>query len=279
MIVAESIQELREHLYSLRMQGKSIAFVPTMGALHKGHLSLINLAQKNADIVVLSIYVNPTQFLPGEDLDKYPKTLSTDLAASEEVGVDLVFTPTSEDIYPAPPKLQIHVSELAEYMCGKSRPGHFEGVLQIVNKLFNLVRPDIAVFGQKDYQQFRLIEQMVHEFNHPIQLIMAPIIRDFDGLALSSRNRYLNPKERNKALALYEAIRKTKDSIYSSLSFDIDSAKSRIEESGLQIDYFNVYSVSNLQPVQQISRGSKYVIAGAVFCGKTRLIDNELITL
>lgn len=279
MIVAESIQELKESLASYRKAGQTIAFVPTMGALHKGHLELAHLASKHADKVVVSIFVNPTQFLAGEDLDKYPKTLKTDLAACDEVGVDCVFTPSPAEIYPASTMLTIQISDLAEHLCGASRPGHFEGVLQIVNKLFNIVKPDVAVFGQKDYQQFRIIQQMVNEFNHAVRLVMAPIIRDFDGLALSSRNRYLNPSERSKAVVLYHSLRRIKDSIFNDLSFDLNSARKHIEESGLRIDYIGVYNASNLQPVEKIERGSKYVIAGAIYAGTTRLIDNELLSL
>jgi pantoate--beta-alanine ligase len=279
VIVVSTIEDLRSELAKLRQVGKKMALVPTMGALHKGHLELIQQASDMADYVAVSIFVNPTQFLPNEDLSKYPRTLQTDLDACEDMGVDLVFTPSTEEMYTKNQFISFSVGQIAKEMCGKSRPGHFVGVVQVVNKLFNLFKPDIAIFGQKDFQQFRIIKAMVEEFNHPVKLIMAPIVREFDGLARSSRNRYLNENERKQAPVLYECIKQIKDQIYQSKSVDISKATTKLNAANLKIDYLGVYSVTDLAPIDKPELGNTYVIAGAVYAGRTRLIDNELIKL
>lgn len=197
------IQEIRNEVAELKSQGKTIAFVPTMGALHQGHLSLIRLAQQKADEVVVSIYVNPEQFGPNEDFEDYPRQLQEDLAACEAEGVSLVFIPNDEIMYGSGEKyLSIKLERLNVHMDGGSRPGFFEGIVLVVNKFFNIIEPDVAIFGQKDIQQFQILKQMVHEFNHNVEMIAAPIARANDGLALSSRNAYLSDQQR-KLLQAY----------------------------------------------------------------------------
>lgn len=279
MLVVSTIEELRAELAKLKKVGKKGALVPTMGALHKGHLGLISQVQEEADYVAVSIFVNPTQFLPLEDLSKYPRTLQTDLDACEDMGVDLVFTPSVEEMYTQNAHIQFSVSKIADEMCGKSRPGHFEGVVQVVNKLFNLFQPDVAIFGQKDFQQFRIIKAMINEFNHPVKLIMAPTAREHDGLARSSRNRYLTEIERKQAPLLYQCIKQIKDAIYKTRTVDLSTVTATLNASELKIDYLNVYGVKDLAPIDKPELGNTYVIAGAVYAGRTRLIDNELIKL
>src|SRR6056297_2049341 len=201
--VCKTIDELNSALRAVREQDgrSSIGFVPTMGALHEGHLSLIDIAQQKADIVVVSIFVNPTQFRPNEDFQSYPRQLQEDVAACEKAGVDIVFAPDRDEMYDDTRYLKIEIDTLNVHMCGASRPGFFEGILLVVNKLFNLIEPDFAVFGLKDIQQVQIIKQMVREFNHGVEIVGAPIVRANDGLALSSRNAYLSPEERGTAPA------------------------------------------------------------------------------
>ncbi|MDZ7683564.1 MAG: pantoate--beta-alanine ligase [Fodinibius sp.] len=194
-----SIPDIREKVQALKQEGKSVAFVPTMGALHEGHLSLFRLAQERADEVVVSIYVNPEQFAPDEDFEEYPRELDDDLAKCEDEGVATVFAPSDDIMYCGEQFLRIEVDDLNDHMDGGSRPGFFEGILLIVNKLFNIIEPDFAVFGQKDIQQFRILQQMVDEFNHDVEMVMGPIKRANDGLALSSRNAYLDDEQRKLA--------------------------------------------------------------------------------
>lgn len=279
MRVVSTIEALRAEIAKLKKAGKTGALVPTMGALHKGHLSLITQAAQLADYVAVSVFVNPTQFLPHEDLSKYPRTLQTDLDACEDIGVDLVFTPSVEEMYTPNKYINFSISKIANELCGKTRPGHFEGVVQVVNKLFNIFRPEVAIFGQKDFQQFRVLKAMVEEFNHGVKLVMAPIEREFDGLARSSRNRYLSASERKQAPLLYQCIKQIKEHIYQTRSIDLIQAEAILNASDLKIDYLGVYGVKDLTPVHSPELGNTYVIAGAVYAGKTRLIDNELIKL
>lgn len=282
MEVLRSRNELQAHLNSLKHEGSSIALVPTMGALHRGHLELVRIAQQKADVVVVSIFVNPTQFLAGEDLDKYPRTLEADKAACEAIDVDVLFVPDVDQIYSnAPRYIGFTIDQLADQLCGASRPGHFQGVIQVVNKLFNIVRPDIAIFGQKDYQQFRLLECMNEEFNHGIKLIMAPIVRDGDMLALSSRNRYLSVEERQKALSLYSSLVWIKDGLFEKGDINklLEQAQQLILKEGLKIDYLGVYDAKSLQPVSKVEPIHTYLIAGAIYAGSTRLIDNIVLRI
>lgn len=275
-----TIEAIRKRVRSLKEQGKTVGFVPTMGALHEGHLSLIRLARGKADAVVVSIYVNPEQFGPNEDFDEYPRQLESDLEICRQEGVDAVFAPNDQIMYPDKKYIRIEVDELKDHMDGASRPGFYEGILLVVNKLFNIIEPDFAVFGQKDIQQFRILERMVLEMNHAIEMVMAPIKRANDGLALSSRNAYLSEEERLKAPALFRSLRYVEKQINGGVSTPkllIKHQKSELEAKGFEIDYFNVFAFEEITPVDELKRGQKYIIGGAVYLGETRLIDNLII--
>lgn len=283
MKTAESIQEIRKQVNHLKSEGKKVAFVPTMGALHDGHLSLIRMAHKHADAIVVSIYVNPEQFAPHEDFGTYPRTIEADLKLCKEENVDIIFMPDTETMYGSGKKyFSIDIEELNVHLDGGSRPGYFQGIALVVNKLFNIVNPDVAVFGQKDYQQFRIIEQMVKEFNHPVELLMAPIGRAEDGLALSSRNSYLSSEERALAPSLYRALTYVAQQIQNGVmepSLLISHQQDELEAKGFENDYLSVYSLDTLQPVDTLSPGNKYVLAIAAYLGKTRLIDNLILEI
>jgi pantoate--beta-alanine ligase len=278
-----SIKEIREVVSELRAQDKTIAFVPTMGALHEGHLSLIRLAKEKADEVVVSIYVNPEQFGPNEDFDSYPRQREEDLKACEEEGVVAVFTPSDEIMYGSDKKyFSIKIDELNVHMDGGSRSGFFEGIVLVVNKLFNIVEPDIAVFGQKDIQQVQILSQMVDEFNHDIELIAGPIARANDGLALSSRNAYLTDQERKIAPSLYRALQYVEKQIRDGVdepALLLNHQQDELEAKGFKNDYLNVFSMKDMHPVEKLESGKSYILAGAVYLGKTRLIDNIILDL
>ena len=280
MEAIKSIDEIREKVRSLKQEGKTIGFVPTMGALHEGHLSLFRLAQEKADEVIVSIYVNPEQFAPDEDFDDYPRQLEDDLATCEEEGITAVFAPTDDIMYGDEQYLSIEIEELHEHMDGGSRPGFFEGILLVVNKFFNIIEPDIAVFGQKDIQQFRILQQMVKEFNHDVELVMGPIKRANDGLALSSRNQYLDHEQRKLAPGLFRSLRyiaKQIDDGAKNVELLVEHQKDELEAKGFKIDYLNVFSFEKMKPVTDLTAGNKYILAGAVYLGDTRLIDNLII--
>ncbi|WP_018127430.1 pantoate--beta-alanine ligase [Balneola vulgaris] len=283
MEIAKSIQEIRAQVAALKAEGKRVAFVPTMGALHEGHLSLIKMAHKHADAIVVSIYVNPEQFGPNEDFSTYPRTTESDLALCEKEDVAVVFLPDTETMYGSGKKFfSIEIEELNTYLDGGSRPGYFQGIALVVNKLFNIVQPDVAVFGQKDYQQFRIIEQMVIEFNHDIELLMAPIGRAEDGLALSSRNVYLSEQERVVAPSLYRALSYVEQQIKNGVfqpHLLLKHQQDELEAKGFKNDYLSVYSLDTLAPVQELEKGQRYVLAGAAYLGKTRLIDNLIFEI
>ncbi|HKK44194.1 MAG TPA: pantoate--beta-alanine ligase [Balneolaceae bacterium] len=280
MKAIKNISEIREKVKALKQEGKTIGFVPTMGALHEGHLSLFRLEQEYVDEVVASIYVNPKQFGPNEDFDEYPRELEEDIEKCKMEGVSLVFAPTDKIMYPANQFLRIEIDEINEHMDGGSRPGFFEGIVTVVNKLFNIIRPDVAVFGQKDIQQFRILQQMVKEFNHEVNLLMGPIKRANDGLALSSRNKYLDDEQRKLAPGLYRSLRYVKKQIAGgaqNVDLLLDHQKSELEAKGFKIDYLNLFSFDKMKPVADANEGSKYILAGAVYLGETRLIDNIII--
>ncbi len=282
MQAIETIQGIREKVASFKKAGKSVAFVPTMGALHPGHLSLIELAREHADEVVVSIYVNPRQFSPDEDFGQYPRTLQEDLKKCDEHGVSAVFAPSDAIMYGGESYLSIHIERLNRYMDGGSRPGFLEGILLVVNKLFNIIKPDIAVFGQKDIQQFRVLEQMVQEFNHDITLLMGPVIRANDGLAISSRNKYLSNKERRQAPGLYRALRYVKKQLLNGVrqpELLLNHQKTELKAKGFKIDYLGVFSFEAIAPVDELHPGRKYILGGAVYLGDTRLIDNMIIEI
>lgn len=282
MTIVDDIPGIRRTVQTFKQNGKTVGLVPTMGALHKGHLSLIKQAKQKADRVVVSIYVNPEQFGPDEDFDEYPRTLEDDIKKCDELGVAAVFTPTDDIMYGGEQFLKIEVAHLNEQMDGGSRPGFFEGILLVVNKLFNIIDPDIAVFGQKDIQQFRILQQMVHEFNHDVKLVMTPIVRAADGLALSSRNNYLTNEQRQLAPALYRCLQYIKKQLISGVSQPnllVSHQRSELEAKKLKVDYLNLYSFDMIEPVDELKGGHKYILAGAVYIGETRLIDNMIVEI
>ena len=282
MKAIKTITEIRQEVASLKKAGKTVGFVPTMGALHDGHISLIELAKKRADAVIVSVYVNPKQFGPDEDFEEYPRTLHQDLDECEKLGVDAVFAPTDAIMYDEKTFMNIQIETLNEHMDGSSRPGFFEGIVTVVNKLFNIINPEVAVFGQKDFQQFQILQHMVREFNHNVELIMGPIIRADDGLALSSRNRYLSDQQRAIAPSLYRALSYVKQQLKDGAknhNLLLEHQKSELEAKGLKIDYFNLFSFDEMAPVDKIQKGNKYILAGAVYLDDTRLIDNMIIEI
>jgi pantoate--beta-alanine ligase len=282
MNTVKTVRELRAAVAHARKAGKRIGFVPTMGNLHSGHASLVSKAVQQADFVVASIFVNPLQFGAGEDLDKYPRTLAADQEKLLQAGCNLLFAPTVEEMYPGGMTGQTRVSvpQLSEGLCGASRPGHFEGVATVVSKLFNMVQPDMAVFGQKDYQQLAVIRAMVQDLNMPIQIIGEPTVRADDGLALSSRNGFLSKEERAIAPVLYRSLSQIAAAIKSG---DHDFARLRaeqvqqIEAAGLRLDYLEVRQGVHLRTATAEDRD--IVILVAAFLGTTRLIDNLHLNL
>lgn len=277
MLVFRTIAEMRFWLHSRRSLDRSIGFVPTMGALHDGHIALAKRSGELTHDTVVSIFVNPTQFGPNEDLAKYPRPIESDLEKCFDADVAAVFAPDPSEMYDSEPFIRFGIDKLGDHLCGKSRPGHFEGVVQVVNKLFNIVNPNIAVFGQKDYQQFKIIERMVHEFNHGLKMIMHPTVREADGLAMSSRNRYLADDEREKAPMIFAVMKEMELTLRNSpdVAPTIKQAENRLKAAGFKIDYISVVSNTDLQPLDTIS--GNFVIAVAVYIGTTRLIDNLII--
>ena len=277
MRICQTINEIRQALSAVRSQGKSISLVPTMGALHDGHLSLIEKAKSISDIVVVSIFVNPTQFGPNEDFESYPRQLQNDASICREKGVDYIFAPSADEMYTKERFIRFEIDELTNDLCGRSRPGHFQGVLLVVSKLFHIIQPDKAIFGQKDIQQFIIINRMVQELNFNLRIVMGETKRAQDGLALSSRNKYLNDEERKIAPFLYQSLKSVVDNINDdqvSVKKALDIGKTLLKEKGFKIDYLQVVSYSSLKPVHNSLASGKYIVAGAVYIGKTRLIDN-----
>ncbi len=282
MKIIHKIEDLRRALERERSRAGTIGLVPTMGALHEGHLSLIRKAREASDIQIVSLFVNPTQFAPDEDFKVYPRNPDHDAELCRREKVHYLFAPDNDEMYPSPPHIRFEIDELTSNLCGRSRPDHFQGVLQVITKLFNIIRPDVAVFGQKDIQQFVLIERMVEELNFDIRILMGETVRGQDGLALSSRNRYLSGDERARAPELYRSLSAIRESIMddrSSWETRIVDEKERLSTKGFVIDYIEVVRYKNLQIPVRLDAGEKYIIAGAVFLGATRLIDNILITL
>ena len=278
MQIFKEINSIREYSNDNKLQGKTIGFVPTMGFLHEGHLSLIDLAKQHSDIVIVSIFVNPTQFGPNEDLDKYPRDFDADSKACEISGVDAIFYPSVEDYYQADASTWVVEEELSKGLCGASRPNHFRGVTTIVAKLFNSVLPDVAVFGEKDYQQLAVIKRMVRDLNFPIKILSGEIIREADGLAMSSRNKYLDKEERKSALSINKSLFKVKEAVLRgdmAVSDALSFIEGNIIASGGRIDYINILDANSLTTKKTFDDLS--VIAVAAFFGNTRLIDNILI--
>ncbi len=280
MHISRTVGDLRKQIAELKQIGKKVALVPTMGALHEGHLSLIRIAKKHADAVIVSAFINPTQFGPGEDYDRYPKTESFDINACEAEGVEIYFMPGVKEMYGEKNHIGFSIDKLDEHLCGASRPHHFKGVVQVVNKLFNIVEPNVAVFGQKDIQQYKILERMRDEFAHPVEMVRAPIVRDTDGLALSSRNAYLTKDQRNKAPMLYQALHYVSMRIQKGdthLTNLLEDRKRTLTANGFQVDYFQCVETNELQPVTEPEAGQNYIVAGAVYLGATRLIDNIIV--
>ncbi len=278
MRISGKLDEVRSLVRSARADGNSIGLVPTMGALHEGHASLISRARRDNDFVVLSIFVNPTQFGPSDDFEKYPRQLEQDAAIAEELGVDLIFAPTAEAMYPPDFVTYVEVEKLTAELCGAFRPGHFRGVTTVVSKLFNIVSPDRAYFGQKDYQQLLVIERMTRDLDLPIEVIGCPTIRETDGLAISSRNQYLTPQQRSAAPAIYQALQQGAEAVRAGASAPEAEAivAARIaNEPLLEIQYTRAVDPRNL--VEPGWAGPPMLLAVASFAGDTRLIDNLLV--
>jgi pantoate--beta-alanine ligase len=280
MNIAHTIEETRRAVDNARKQGKTVGLVPTMGALHEGHASLVEQARAACGFVVVSIFVNPTQFGPSEDFEKYPRTLYADAALCESKGADLIFAPTAQEMYPRPQLAWVDVSELTETLCGASRPGHFRGVTTVCTKLFGIVRPDIAFFGQKDAQQAMVIRRMVGDLNLPLKIRVCPIVRAADGLALSSRNNYLSEQQRQQALCLYRALNVCREKVIAGIRNTaelIAEMQAVIEADNGQVDYVCIVDTETLKPLEMIEQDA--LVALAVRLGTVRLIDNFRIDL
>jgi len=279
MEITSEIKKTREIIKQAKAAGKTIGLVPTMGALHEGHLSLIRICRQKCDFVIVSIFVNPTQFGPAEDLAKYPRPFEWDCRLCRDNGVDLVFAPAAEEMYPQKQIIWVDVETLGDHLCGASRPGHFRGVCTVVAKLFNIIIPDFAFFGQKDAQQLAIIRQMVRGLNMNLEICPCPTVREPDGLALSSRNQYLDSQQRQQALCLLQALRRAGEMVAAGQSDTqaiIAAMKEIIErQPQTRIDYISIVDNDLLQPISRLDRPA--LIALAVYLGPTRLIDNIIV--
>ena len=274
-----SIAEMKEISQSFRKQNLTIGLVPTMGCLHEGHLNLVKRSLETCDRTVVSIFVNPTQFGPNEDLDTYPRQLQSDIEKLVEVGVDILFHPSNEEMYPKDYKTYVQVQDITEHLCGKSRPDLFKGVSTVVLKLFNIVQPHNAFFGEKDWQQLAVIEALVEDLNLDVVLNRVPIVREADGLAMSSRNRYLSPQERQTALSLSRSLQQARDNIRqgtTSAKMISDSIRQDLSgKEGVEIDYISICDPKSFKKKEQVC--GRTLIALAVKVGPSRLIDNCII--
>lgn len=279
MEVVKTIAELKSIVKNVKLEGKTIGLVPTMGYLHEGHMALAKAAREENDFVIMSIFVNPTQFGPNEDYESYPRDLERDKKIAESVGVDVVFAPSAEEMYPTDGGIRIHAGRQATILCGASRPGHFDGVLQVVTKLFHLAEPTRAYFGQKDAQQVAIVTTLVRDYNFPLEIRTVPIVREEDGLAKSSRNVYLSETERKEAPAIYKGLKLAKEEYLSSNDAEkaVRAAKDYIlENTSGRIDYVELLSYPDLAPVDDSTE--QLLLAAAVYIGKTRLIDNIIFS-
>jgi pantoate--beta-alanine ligase len=277
MQIIQTITEMQSTAIGLRTQGKLIGLVPTMGALHEGHLKLIDAAKEKADVVIVSLFVNPTQFGPSEDFSKYPRTLEADIAACEARGADYIFAPKKDDIYPAGYSTYVTEERLSKGLCGISRPGHFRGVTTVVNILFNITRPDVAVFGQKDAQQAAIIQKMVTDLWLPVEVLVVPTVREADGMAMSSRNRYLSEDQRVEARKISQALREGKRLVDEGIR-SVDRVLAEVthilsQSRKLRVIYVAMVDKATMAPVREIEPG-KALLAVAVWMGDVRLIDN-----
>jgi pantoate--beta-alanine ligase len=272
-----SVSDLPKAVADIRRQGRTLALVPTMGFLHAGHLSLVDLARRHADVAALSIFVNPTQFGPGEDFTDYPRDLERDLRLAQARGVELAFSPDVQSMYPdGTPQVTVQAGAMAERLCGAFRPGHFDGVLTVVAKLFGLFRPDVAVFGRKDFQQAVLIRRMAYDLDMGVRVELGPIAREADGLAMSSRNSYLDAEQRGEAPRLYDALQEAKR-MFKDGETDAPALLGAVQASVsrsplLTLQYAEIVDPETLGPLDSVGSGA--VLALAAFCGETRLIDN-----
>jgi pantoate--beta-alanine ligase len=279
MKICKTINDMRFAMREAHRAGKRLGFVATMGALHEGHLSLMRAAKSACDVVAVSIFVNPLQFGPTEDLAKYPRAFERDAGLLEHEAVDVLFAPTAAEMYPAGAVTYVTVEGLSDKLCGRSRPGHFRGVTTIVAKLFHIVEPEVAFFGQKDAAQSTIIRRMVQDLNLPIEIVVCPIVREPDGLAMSSRNSYLKPPERKSALVLHRSLTEIKnrfDRGERSAAKLIAAGKQLLaKEAGVRLDYLEMVDPSTLDPVMQLNQPALVAVAAVV--GTTRLIDNILL--
>ena len=278
MKVARTIESVRRLVKAARKAGKKIGFVPTMGALHIGHISLIEAAKKNCDFVVVSIFVNPTQFGPNEDFTKYPRPIEADLNICRKAGVDVIFAPTPQEMYPAENLTLVEVEKISEPLCGKFRPGHFRGVATVCAKLFNIVLPDVAYFGQKDAQQAIVIKRMVADLNMPLKIVVCPTVREKTGLAMSSRNQYLTPQQKKDAAYIYKSLQKCRQMIKQggrdTKKIIAEMRKVLKQIPSVEIQYVSIVDAETLQNIDKVA--DKILVAVAVKVGSTRLIDNIL---
>lgn len=281
MRIIRSIKQMQQVSRQIRQKDQSIGFVPTMGALHEGHLSLIRRARKDNDIVAVSIFVNPTQFGAGEDFKKYPRVLKQDAALCKKEGVDLIFSPSTEAMYTQDHKTHVYVEHLSGRLCGKFRPGHFRGVATVVTKLFNIVQPNTAYFGQKDAQQAVIIKKMVKDLNMPLEIKVLPTVREESGLAMSSRNKYLSAQEKKDAVVLYQALRLAdrliKQGNRNYLGIIKQMRRLIAGKKNISVQYISIVNLEDLLPVKRIK--GKILIALAAHIGKTRLIDNIIVNV
>jgi pantoate--beta-alanine ligase len=279
MKICNTIEDMRAACRAARHDGRRLGFVPTMGALHEGHLSLVRAAKAASDVVAASIFVNPTQFGPTEDLAKYPRTFERDRELLESEGVALLFAPAVEEMYPAGAATWVTVEGLSDKLDGRSRPGHFRGVSTVVAKLFHVVEPDVAFFGQKDAAQIAVVRRMVRDLSFPVEIVACPIVREADGLAMSSRNAYLNEQQRKQALVLHRALMQVKN-LWESGERGAEKllAAGRAEvalEEAVRLDYFEIVDAESLDAVEKVESGT--LVAVAAFVGTTRLLDNILL--
>jgi len=280
MKICHTIDEMRAARHAARREGKTVGLVPTMGALHEGHLSLVRMARAQCDLVVVSIFINPLQFGPHEDLAKYPRNFDRDRDLLEREGVEVIFAPTVEEMYPAGAITYVTVEALSDKLCGRSRPGHFRGVTTVVSKLFHVVEPDQAFFGQKDAAQSAIIRRMVRDLNIPVQVVIGPIVRGPDGLAMSSRNAYLNASQRLSAVVLHRsllAVQERFDRGERKVQALIEAGKQVFsEDPSVRLDYLEIVDPETLDPVDDLSQ--RALVAVAAFVGKARLIDNVVLS-
>ena len=280
MRVLETIKQMRSACQATKQEGRRLGFVPTMGALHEGHLSLVRAAKVRCDVVAASIFVNPAQFGPTEDFSKYPRSFERDRERLEKEGVELLFAPSVEEMYPEDTVTFVTVEGLSERLCGKSRPGHFRGVTTVVSKLFHITQSDLAFFGQKDAAQVAIIRRMVLDLNLGVEIVVCPIVREADGLAMSSRNAYLSPQQRRSALVLSRSLAQAKKLFEQGerRTAKLGGAGKQVfaEEPSVRLDYFEIVNPDTLEPVEHISGPD--LVAVAAFVGGTRLIDNIVLT-